>query len=102
MIHAENEFSQPFESHVENCSVGHPLHSSASPIELRLQVHKQLHKRTKTNLYLSQYLSHKLGRALNFVLLILADLITLNMFGLSVFLMKIELIVFVFGTGFFG
>ena len=48
------------------------------------------------------HLSHKLGRAFNFVLLILSDLIILNMFGSSVFFMKIELIVFVFGTGFFG
>ena len=39
------------------------------------------YQRTKTNLFLGQYLSHKLVRAFNYVLLILADLIILNIFG---------------------
>jgi hypothetical protein len=35
----------------------------------------------KSNLYLGQFWSHELVRAFNFVLLILVDLITLNIFG---------------------
>ena len=54
------------------------------------------------NLYLGQFWPHVLVRAFKFVLLVLTVLITSTSFGWDVFLLKIELIVFLFGTGPFG